>query len=138
LVHVSTIDPAILERSEELKKLDEGEIVQMKNEWVRIPIKAGEKIGTATQWQMLGIVAVDTRYNNTGYANPKSYESQAWRLHGVAAFDYFEEPVKTLVENLGWATSYFRRTAAVLTGGGVSCRPRPFGLSGWVITKEIS
>lgn len=98
LVHVSTIDPEILEMSEELKNLDEKDMSQIESAWIRIPIKAGQKIGTATQWGMLGILAVDTRFNNTGYANPESYKnSQPWRLHGVNAFDYFEEPLKTQV-----------------------------------------
>lgn len=97
LVHISTIDPAVLEKSEELAELDEAEeMMQMKQFWGRIPIKAGEKIGTSTQWGTIGILIVDTKVPNTDYANPESYaDSQPWRMYGVNAFDYFEEPLKS-------------------------------------------
>jgi len=103
LIHITSLDPAIIEASEELKKVNEGDLVQMGYAWVRIPIKAGQKIGTATEWRMMGIIAVDTGHYNTGYTNPKSYEQgQPWRLYGVSPFDYFEEPLKIKIfEKIG-------------------------------------
>ncbi|MFQ5974970.1 MAG: hypothetical protein ACE5J5_01455 [Candidatus Hydrothermarchaeales archaeon] len=94
-VHVSTLTQEILDADEDLKKLDSAEITQHTNVWPRIPVNAGQKIGTAAAFGMVGMVTVDADITLSGYSRPESYDGQLWRLHAVAPFDYFEEPYRT-------------------------------------------
>jgi len=118
LLHVTSLEPEIVEQAEALKKVYDGEGLEMEHAFVRIPIKAGQKIGTAEYWKMLGVIAVDTRVPNTKLANPESYSTgevgQPWRLYGVSFFDYYEEPLRSelysksprTAEPLGGTASY--------------------------------
>ena len=94
-VHVSTLSQEILDADQDLKELDSGEITQHTNVWPRIPVKAGQKIGTAAAFDFVGMVTVDADVTLSGYSRPESYDGQLWRLHAVSPFDYFEEPLRT-------------------------------------------
>lgn len=89
------IAPELLEANEELREINSGQIEEDKHIWPRIAVKAGQLIGKSSSFGFLGMVTVDTNVTLTGYSNPDSYDGQIWRLHAVAPFDYFEEPIKT-------------------------------------------
>lgn len=95
-VHVTNLAPEILAASSEASALDSGTVdSSSKNIWPNIPVKAGQVIGTANGFGLLGMVTVDLDTTITGYLNPKNYEAESWRLHSVAPFDYFPSELKT-------------------------------------------
>lgn len=94
-VHITDFTPEVLAASRELKGLHDKELTQMENILVNIPVKAGQQIGAAWSFELLGIVTVDLTKTNTGYLRPESYKAENWRMHSVSSFDYFEEPLKS-------------------------------------------
>ncbi len=96
-VHLTEFAQDLLASSQELKMLDSDTIGQFKNLAIRIPIKAGQKLGTAWTFGLLGWVTVDLTVVNKGYLNQESYKGENWRIHSVSGFDYFEEPLKTQI-----------------------------------------
>lgn len=94
-VHITEFARDILQKSSELKSLDEKRASEFENILLRIPVKAGQKIGKAWSFGLLGIVTVDLSHTNKGYLKPESYrKGENWRVHSVSPFDYFEEPLK--------------------------------------------
>lgn len=95
ILHTTILDPALLEASEELRELDSKELTRgNENIWPRIPLKAGQRIGTSTQWGFVGTLAVDTMVDKH-HSNPESYAGAPWRLHATSILDYFGEPLKS-------------------------------------------
>lgn len=93
-VHLTEFSPEILAASPQLKKLDDENGNQFTNLGVNIPVKAGQQIGTAWSFGLLGWVTVDLNHTNKGYLNPQSYKAENWRVHSVSGFDYFESSLK--------------------------------------------
>lgn len=96
-VHLTEFAPEILAASPELKKLNDQNVAQFTNINVNIPVKAGQQIGTAWTFGLLGAVTVDLNHTNKGYLNPDSYKAENWRSHAVSLFDYLEESIKSQV-----------------------------------------
>ena len=84
-VHVTEIAPEILEADSAFKKLDSLEEVpdNERNIWVNIPVKAGQLIGKAEEWGLLGMLAVDTNVKLTGFTSPEKYKGAEWKIHAV-------------------------------------------------------
>lgn len=95
LVHVTDFAPEILAASPELKQLHQAKTTQFKNIAPRIPVKAGQRIGATWSFELLGMVTVDLNVVNKGYLRPASYQAENWRVHSVAPFDYFVEPLQS-------------------------------------------
>ena len=95
-VHVTEIAPEILEASPEFKRLDSLEEVpdNERSIWPNIPIKAGQIIGKAHEWGLLGMLAVDTNVKLNGFANPDKYKGEDWKIHAVPPFGYFTPELK--------------------------------------------
>lgn len=96
-VHLTEFSSEILAASPELKKLNDQDIGQFTNIAVNIPVRAGQQIGAAWTFGLLGVVTVDLNHTNNGYLNPESYKAENWRSHSVSLFDYLEEPLKSQV-----------------------------------------
>ena len=97
-VHLTEFTSEMLAASAELKTLDGDTNGQFKTIAPRIPVRAGQQIGTAWSFGLLGWVTVDLTAVNKGYLNPESYrKAENWRIHSVAGFDYFTEPLKTQI-----------------------------------------
>lgn len=79
-----------------------GEFRSDGNNYVSIPVEAGEVIAYAT--------ATDFSVHNTetrlsGFVTPALYASEEWKIHTVDPFDYFDEPLRgqLLAKTLRWA-----------------------------------
>lgn len=96
-VHVTEFAPEILSASSELKQLTKYRGSEQRYGSFRIPLKAGQELGTAWSFGLLGWVTVDLTHNNKGYLNPQSYKAENWRIHSVSGLDYFEEPLKSKI-----------------------------------------
>ena len=96
-VHLTEFSPEILAASPQLKQLNEKNVSQYTNLRVNIPVKAGQQIGTAWTFGLLGIVTVDLNHTNKGYLNTESYKGENWRPHDVSLFEYLEEPLKSQI-----------------------------------------
>lgn len=94
-VHLTTLDPALVARSPDLQTIEAGTVTESRNALIGVPVKAGQALGTVEGLGLLGMVTVDLRQTNAGYLNPTSYEGENWRVHSVAPFEYFSEPVKS-------------------------------------------
>lgn len=94
IVHLTEFAPEILAASEELEQLTKYRGTEQKQSALRIPIRAGQQLGTAWSFGLLGWVAVDLTHTNKGYLNPESYKGENWRVHSVAGLDYFEQSLK--------------------------------------------
>lgn len=94
-VHLTEFAPEVLTASQALEQLTKDRSTQQKQAAFRIPLKAGQQIGTAWSFGLLGWVTVDLTVTNKGYLKPESYKGENWRIHSVPAFDYFEQPLKS-------------------------------------------
>ena len=95
-VHVTEIAPQILEADPEFKRLDSLESVpdNERSIWPNIPIKAGQVIGKADEWGLLGMLIADTNVTLPGFINPEKYKGEGWKTHAVPPFDYFTPELK--------------------------------------------
>lgn len=59
-----------------------------------IPVKAGQVIGKVGA-QGIDFSVHDTRVTLEGFQVPEHYQGEAWKIHTVDPFDYFEEPVRS-------------------------------------------
>lgn len=94
-VHITTLDPALIAASPALQTIDTETVTESRNALVGVPVKAGQALGTVEGLGLLGMVTVDLGTTNAGYLNPESYQGENWRVHSVAPFEYFSEPVKS-------------------------------------------
>lgn len=94
-VHLTEFAPDLLAANQELIQLTKDRSTQQKQTLFRIPLKAGQQIGTAWSFGLLGMVTVDLTHTNKGYLNPESYiKAENWRVHSVAGLEYFEASLK--------------------------------------------
>ncbi len=94
-VHVTNLSKELLAANPELQALDSGTVDSRgKNIWPQIPVKAGQTIGTANGFGLLGMVTVDLTKTINGYANPANYEAESWRMHAVSPLAYFPSSIK--------------------------------------------
>lgn len=97
-VHLTEFSPEILAASSELEELTKYRGTEQKQGYYRIPLKAGQQLGTAWSFGLLGIVTVDLNVINTGYLKAESYNlGENWRMHSVPMLDYFEEPIRSKI-----------------------------------------
>ncbi|MBI2079588.1 hypothetical protein HYT84_02390 [Candidatus Micrarchaeota archaeon] len=95
-VHVTEIDPEILEANAEFKQLASGKAPKdTKSIYIRLPVKTGQLIGKAETFGLLGMLTVDTDVVLKGFSVPDHYSEEPWKTHAVPPFDYFTEPLKT-------------------------------------------
>lgn len=94
LVHVTSLASEVLAASPQLAELDRAGGAQMESVAVRVPVRAGQRLGEAWTFGLLGMVTVDLNKTNEGYLNPASYRAENWRLHAVSPFEYFPEPLR--------------------------------------------
>lgn len=95
-VHVTNFSPELLAANAELRALDTGTVDERsKNIWPNIPVKAGQVIGTANAFGLLGMVTVDLATRIDGYVNPANYTDEGWRLNAAAPHGYFSEPIRS-------------------------------------------
>ncbi|MBI2593567.1 hypothetical protein HYW44_02910 [Candidatus Daviesbacteria bacterium] len=93
-VHLTEFSAELLSLSPELKTLSEDKSGQFNNIAPRIPLKAGQQLGTAWSFGLLGWVTVDLTHTNKGYLNPGSYKGENWRIHSVAFHDFLDDQLK--------------------------------------------
>ncbi len=96
-VHLTEFTPEILAANPALKNLDAADVREYQNLAVNIPVKAGQQIGTAWTFGLLGVVTVDLNVSNKGYLNPQTYRSENWRPHAVSFFDYLDDYLKSQI-----------------------------------------
>ena len=84
---ITVLDPKILEASE-LEKSD--------NIQTEISVNEGQLIGKIGK-QTLDFAVWDTTRPLEGFVNPKSYESEPWKIYTVNPFDYFADDVKKIL-----------------------------------------
>ena len=94
-IHLREIDPAILKETGELNP---GQTIHM-----RIPVSSGQsigKVGPLLSYQRinnqtnLDFAVIDTEITLPGFIIRNHYE-EAWKIHTVDPFDYYEEPLRT-------------------------------------------
>lgn len=100
-VHITEISPELLAADSPFKELDsyaEDTIPEEKRRlWPVIPVKAGQRIGKVTEWGLLGVLLVDTDVTLTGFVDPTLYNGEPWKIHSVAPFHYFAEPLRSQI-----------------------------------------
>lgn len=96
-VHVTEFSPEILAASSELEQLTKYRGTEQKQANFRVPVKAGQSLGTAWSFGLLGWVTVDLTHINKGYLNTESYKGENWRVHSVSGLDYFEDSLKSQI-----------------------------------------
>lgn len=99
-VHVTELDQELLLADKKLSDLDstpESQDSNNRNILVRIPIKAGQRLGKTEGFGLLGMLAVNTDVTLKGFANPERYKDEPWKIHAVPIVDYFAEPLKSEV-----------------------------------------
>lgn len=97
LLHISEFDPALLDASQELRELDTKELeMDSENIWPRIHLEAGQRIGVSKYWNFVGTLAVDTNVYKH-HSNPESYSGAPWRLHATSIFEYYRDPLRSLL-----------------------------------------
>ncbi|MDP3770315.1 MAG: hypothetical protein U1A23_04765 [Candidatus Sungbacteria bacterium] len=95
-VHVTKLAPELLAADAGLRALDAlPEITNTteRNIYVRIPVRAGQVIGKAKAYGLLGILTVDTDMR-LRFVNPLQYEGEPWKVHAVPPFAYFSPSVR--------------------------------------------
>ncbi len=76
----------------EVGNLPDDEVFVSKN--VRIPIKAGQKIGKIGL-RTLDFGAYDAKTNLPGFLVYEHYDGEPWKVHTVDPYDFFVEPIKS-------------------------------------------
>ncbi|MBI2590293.1 MAG: hypothetical protein HYW33_00210 [Candidatus Blackburnbacteria bacterium] len=97
-VHITDFTPEVFKASPDLKKLHDENLTEMKSLMVNIPVKAGQQIGAAWSFELLGWLTVDLTKTNKGYLRAQSYKAENWRPHSVSPFNYFEEPLSSKLQ----------------------------------------
>ena len=64
--------------------------------WPRIPVKEGEAIGTIGIGKF-DFSVVDEGITLQGFANPESYKGEPWKIHTAGTFDYYDEPLRSML-----------------------------------------
>jgi len=97
-VHITEIAPELLAADARFKELDgftEDKTPDNKRYlYPRIPVKAGQIIGKAEKWGLLGVLTVDTTKTLSGFITPELYAGEPWKIHAVPVFEYFPESIQ--------------------------------------------
>jgi hypothetical protein len=72
-----------------------GLVTWERPQYVRIPVKAGETIALDGGTAGFDFSVHDERIVLPGFINPESYIAEAWKIHTVDPYDYFEESVRS-------------------------------------------
>ncbi|MEW6161010.1 MAG: hypothetical protein AB1813_26570, partial [Verrucomicrobiota bacterium] len=65
-----------------------GKYPRGQNQWVRIPVKAGQVIGKIGG-RTLDFAVVNSQSTLKGFVVPEHYAREPWKIHTVDPFDYF-------------------------------------------------
>ena len=99
-VHVTELDPEVANADQELQELNSGPHPDDTTSlWPNIPVKAGQLIGQAEAFGLLGMLTVDTAVTLPGFVTPSRYSGEPWKVHSVPPFDYFSEPLRGQILN---------------------------------------
>jgi len=93
-IHVTEFAPEILAADDELQEVDAALITRDQYVYPRIPVKAGQIIGKVQGSSLLGMLTVDMSVTHTSYVTPSIYDGEPWKLHAVAPYNYFSEPIR--------------------------------------------
>ena len=85
---ITVLDPDILKEASELENSDYAR--------TKISVNEGQLIGKIGK-QTLDFAVWDTTRRLKGFVNPKSYESEPWKIYTVNPFDYFADDVKEIL-----------------------------------------
>jgi hypothetical protein len=91
-IHLAGLDPEILKVTGKLEGGSQGWSIPYGG--TAIPVKAGQVIGKVGA-QGIDFSVHDTRVTLEGFQIPEHYQGEAWKIHTVDPFDYFEEPVRS-------------------------------------------
>ena len=91
-IHLAGLDPEILKVTGKLEGGSQGWAASY--DAGAIPVKAGQVIGKVGA-QGIDFSVHDTRVTLKGLLIPEHYQGEAWKIHTVDPFDYFEEPVRS-------------------------------------------
>ena len=83
-IHIKELPPKIM---------DEIKTMQGNRYNIRIPVKEGEIIGKVGK--SFDFAVINTDVTLKGFIEPKYYEREAWKIHTVDPFDYFQEPIRS-------------------------------------------
>lgn len=93
-VHLTEFAPDLLAANEDLEQLTKDRSKEQKQALFRIPVKAGQQLGTTWSFGLLGMVTVNLNHTNKRYLKPESYKAENWRIHSVPGLNYFEASLK--------------------------------------------
>ncbi len=79
-----------------LAQLD-GAIPSIRPHYERIPISAGELLAYDGGTAGFDFSVHDARILLTGFVRPETYAVEPWKVHTVDPYDYFDEPVRSLL-----------------------------------------
>jgi len=91
-IHLGGLAPEILEVTGQLQGGSQGWSASRGGQ--SIPVKAGQVIGKVGA-QGIDFSVHDTRVTLEGLLIPEHYQGEAWKIHTVDPFDYFQEPVRS-------------------------------------------
>ncbi len=95
-IHVTEFSQEILDADASFKQFVTGpRPSDTKSIYPRIPVNAGQIIGKVQAYGLLGMLTADTNVNLAGFVTPSFYSGEPWKIHAVAPFDYFTEPLKS-------------------------------------------
>ncbi|MBI2668365.1 hypothetical protein HYX14_00845 [Candidatus Woesearchaeota archaeon] len=96
-VHVTGLAPELLAADETLRELDSQPEPEDANRNINVNIRvtAGQIIGYAEGYGLLGMLAVDTDVTLSGFMSLELYKSEPWKVHAIPVFNYFTEPLKS-------------------------------------------
>ncbi len=95
-VHVTKLTDELVNSNQKLKYFyTKPRPTNTESLFERIPIKAGKQIGEVEGFGLLGMLTVDTNVKLIGFITPEIYKDEPWKIHSVAPFDFFVEPIKS-------------------------------------------
>ena len=95
-VRIDALAPDLVAADPELQQLDGEEALQGSTIlFPRIPVSAGQVIGSVQSHGLLGMLTVDMTTTRTNYVFPTRYNVEPWKIHSVAPFDYYDEPLRS-------------------------------------------
>ena len=95
-IHLQELDPIIVNEI--------GKIVNFQSYHKRIAVSSGQvigKVGKLLSYQRtfnqsgLDFALIDTTITLPGFVIPGHYDNEAWKIHTVDPFDYYEEPLRS-------------------------------------------
>ena len=105
-IHLQELDDSILSET--------GKISLNQNSFKRIAVESGQvigRVGDLHSYQKiknqsnLDWAVIDTRVTLPGFIIPDHYTGEAWKIHTVDPFDYYEEPIRSELIERSYRTS---------------------------------